>query len=82
MLAGISAEYYLRLEVGRDRNPSAQVVEALARALQLDAKATEHLHNLANTTGSNTSDPARARAYALAELIEEFPIPAVVVNRY
>ena len=31
MLAGISAEYYLRLEVGRDKNPSAQVVEALAR---------------------------------------------------
>ena len=32
MLAGISAEYYLRLEVGRDNSPSAQVVEALARA--------------------------------------------------
>jgi hypothetical protein len=32
MLAGISAEYYLRLEVGRDKHPSAQVVEALARA--------------------------------------------------
>ena len=32
MLAGISAEYYLRLEVGRDKNPSPQVVEALARA--------------------------------------------------
>jgi transcriptional regulator with XRE-family HTH domain len=31
MLAGISAEYYLRLELGRDKNPSAQVVEALAR---------------------------------------------------
>jgi hypothetical protein len=31
MLAGISAEYYLRLEVGRDTKPSPQVVEALAR---------------------------------------------------
>ena len=40
MLAGISAEYYLRLEVGRDKNPSPQVVEALARALGLDIKAT------------------------------------------
>ena len=29
MLAGISTEYYLRLEVGRDKNPSPQVVEAL-----------------------------------------------------
>ena len=33
MLAGISTDYYLRLEQGRDRNPSRQVVEALARAL-------------------------------------------------
>src|SRR6202012_276540 len=30
MLAGISADYYLRLEQGRDRNPSVQVLEALA----------------------------------------------------
>jgi transcriptional regulator with XRE-family HTH domain len=52
MLAGISAEYYLRLEVGRDKNPSAQVLDALARALRLDIKATEHLHQLANSTVS------------------------------
>ena len=48
MLAGISAEYYLRLEVGRDTTPSPQVVEALARALGLDIKATRYLHQLAN----------------------------------
>src|ERR1700722_10278757 len=63
MLAGISAEYYLRLEVGRDKNPSPQVVEALARALQLDGKATQHLHNLANPTGSDTPELV-AQAYA------------------
>ncbi len=40
MLAGISAEYYLRLEVGRDKNPSPQVVEAPTRALQREFKAT------------------------------------------
>jgi transcriptional regulator with XRE-family HTH domain len=82
MLAGISAEYYLRLEVGRDKHPSAQVVVALARALRLGAKATQHLHHLADTTGSKTPDPAAVEAYALAELIEEFPMPAVVTNRY
>src|SRR6201997_3667549 len=71
MLAGISAEYYLRLEVGRDKNPSAQVIEALARALRLDAKATQHLHNLANPTGSDAADLELARAYALAELIHQ-----------
>ena len=48
LLAGISADYYLRLEQGRDKNPSAQVLDALARALRLDIKATEYLHQLAS----------------------------------
>jgi transcriptional regulator with XRE-family HTH domain len=82
MLAGISAEYYLRLEVGRDKNPSLQVVDALARALRLDTKATQHLHNLAHPTRSNTFDLATAQAYALPELIDEFSMPAIVANRY
>jgi transcriptional regulator with XRE-family HTH domain len=47
MLAGISTEYYVRLEQGRDRHPSAQVLDALARALQLDEHAAAHLHQLA-----------------------------------
>jgi transcriptional regulator with XRE-family HTH domain len=32
MLAGISSDYYLRLEQGRDHHPSLQVIDALARA--------------------------------------------------
>jgi transcriptional regulator with XRE-family HTH domain len=47
LLAGISTEYYTRLEQGRDHHPSAQVLDAVARALQLDEDATAHLHNLA-----------------------------------
>jgi transcriptional regulator with XRE-family HTH domain len=43
MLAGVSGDYYVRLEQGRESNPSPQVVEAVARALRLDAPATEHL---------------------------------------
>jgi transcriptional regulator with XRE-family HTH domain len=82
MLAGISAEYYLRLEVGRDKNPSRQVLDGLARALRLDAKGTEHLHYLANPTGSDTSDPEAARAYAFPEVINHFLMPAIVANRY
>ena len=46
LLAGISADYYLRLEQGRDRHPSPQVLDALARALRLDAETTTHLHGL------------------------------------
>jgi transcriptional regulator with XRE-family HTH domain len=49
LLAGISAEYYLRLEQGRDRHPSEQVLDGLARALQLDADAETYLHELASS---------------------------------
>jgi transcriptional regulator with XRE-family HTH domain len=47
LLAGMSTDYYVRLEQGRDRNPSPQVLDGLARALQLDEEATAHLHALA-----------------------------------
>jgi transcriptional regulator with XRE-family HTH domain len=46
MLAGISSEYLQRLEQGRDRHPSAEVLDSIARALRMDAKATAHLHQL------------------------------------
>lgn len=46
MLAGISADYYLRLERGRDRNPSIQVLESIARVLQLDDDHLAHLLSL------------------------------------
>jgi transcriptional regulator with XRE-family HTH domain len=81
MLAGISAEYYLRLEVGRDKKPSAQVIEALARALRLDTKGTEYLHQVAAHTGRDTPE-LEAGAYALAEVIDEFLMPAILANRY
>jgi transcriptional regulator with XRE-family HTH domain len=57
LLAGISTEYYIRLEQGRDRHPSPQVVEALARVLQLDADGAAHLHRLATPT------PRKRRPY-------------------
>jgi hypothetical protein len=47
MLAGISTEYYLRLERGRDHQPSEQVLDGLARALQLDEDAAVYLRELA-----------------------------------
>ncbi|WP_418002361.1 helix-turn-helix domain-containing protein [Mycobacterium sp. PDNC021] len=47
-LAGVSADYYTRLEQGRERHPSDQVLQAISRALQLDAHAEEHLANLAH----------------------------------
>src|SRR6201997_4182615 len=83
MLAGISAEYYLRLEVGRDKNPSAQVVEALARALRLDIKATRYLHQLANPVISRWDQSVLdAVVEGLDELIDQLPFPAIVASRY
>ncbi len=46
-LAGISVDYITRLEQGRATNPSAQVVEALARALRLSTDGRAHLFQLA-----------------------------------
>jgi len=46
-LAGISVEYLVRIEQGRDRNPSISVVNALADALQLDPDERGQLRNLA-----------------------------------
>jgi transcriptional regulator with XRE-family HTH domain len=47
LLAGISVDYITRLEQGRASNPSAQVVEALARALRLSGPERAHLFRLA-----------------------------------
>ncbi|MEV5412221.1 helix-turn-helix transcriptional regulator [Thermopolyspora sp. NPDC052614] len=46
-LAGISVDYVTRLEQGRAANPSAQVIEALARALRLTGGERAHLYQLA-----------------------------------
>jgi transcriptional regulator with XRE-family HTH domain len=82
MLAGISAEYYLRLERGRDKNPSAQILDVLARALQLDVKARKYLHQLASPTSRWDHSALEAVVEALDELIEQLPFPAVVASRY
>src|ERR1700744_1985393 len=58
MLAGVSADYYVRLEQGRDQHPSAQVLDALAGALQLDDHATAHPHRLAAPAARRRRRPA------------------------
>jgi transcriptional regulator with XRE-family HTH domain len=46
-MAGMSFDYYVRLEQGRERNPSVQVLDALAQVLQLDDDARLHLFQVA-----------------------------------
>ncbi|QIB42139.1 helix-turn-helix domain-containing protein [Streptomyces aureoverticillatus] len=57
-LADVSHDYYVRLEQGRERHPSAQVVEALARALELEPDAAEHLWRLARPHPAPSRPPA------------------------
>ena len=51
-LAGISNDYYIRLERGRETRPSPEVVDALARALRLVEDEHEHLRSLATLASS------------------------------
>jgi transcriptional regulator with XRE-family HTH domain len=82
MLAGISPTYYLRLEQGRDKRPSAQVVDALARALQLDGKGIDYLHRLASASASPRPQSSEKAVAPLGQLINQLPLPAVVLDRY
>ncbi len=61
-LAGVSTDYYTRLEQGRRIVPSGQVLDALARALDLDEAGRAHLHDLVNAVGA---PPGRARPAAV-----------------
>ncbi len=82
MLAGISTEYYLRLEQGRDRNPSAQVIDAIARVLQLDAEGTEHLLALAGPRPRRPGSRADRLPAGLDLLLRTVNVPAMVFNSY
>jgi transcriptional regulator with XRE-family HTH domain len=83
MLAGISADYYLRLEQGRDRNPSVQVLESLARVLRLDDDATAHLLRLgaAKPRRRRPRPPAETVPPGIAQLVGTLPLPAYVEGR-
>ncbi|MFD3945316.1 helix-turn-helix domain-containing protein [Streptomyces sp. NPDC058579] len=86
MLAGISVEYLARLEQGRDRNPSAQVLGALSDALRLPLDARVHMRRLSKSHGHNhicSAAPAPAREVrstvrALLDRLGE--TPAAVTN--
>jgi transcriptional regulator with XRE-family HTH domain len=84
MLAGVSSDYYVRLEQGRDQHPSRQVLDALARALQLDADATAHLHRLATQPARRRKTPRPERVPSgILQLIESWSqTPAYVHGRY
>lgn len=83
VLAGVNVDYYTRLEQGRERHPSPQVLDALSRALHLDPEAGAHLYRLAGTTPIDGPVPQRdAVSPALRQLMDGYPhTPAFVLSR-
>ncbi|MGW1209816.1 helix-turn-helix transcriptional regulator [Streptomyces sp. NPDC002499] len=80
VLAGVSADYYIRLEQGRETNPSPQVVDALGRALRLDADARGHLFRLAGINPRAQSAGPRDQVHPdLLRLLDAFPTAAAYV---
>lgn len=83
-LAGVSTDYYARLEQGRRIVPSAAVVEAVGRALGLDAAGRAHLKDLIGLTATPTRrshDVQRVRPglYQLLDALDGEP--ALILGR-
>lgn len=83
MLAGISADYYLRLEQGRDRNPSRQVLESIARVLRLDENTTAYLIGLAVQKPRRARRPRKETVPpSIVKFLAALSLPAFVEGRY
>ena len=84
VLAGVNADYYTRLEQGRERHPSPQVLDALGRALHLDTDARAHLYRLAGAPAQDQS-PAHVTEQvtsSLRQLMDGYAhTPAFVMSR-
>jgi transcriptional regulator with XRE-family HTH domain len=79
--AGVSVDYYVRLEQGRETNPSPQVLEALARVLGLDDDGRLHLFRLAGFAPTGGSASPRPDPELLRLLDSWTQHPALVLGR-
>jgi transcriptional regulator with XRE-family HTH domain len=80
-LAGISVDYIVRLEQARGLRPSAEVVEALARALRLAPDERAYLFGLAQQRPRGADKLATTAAPSLARLVADLsPLPAMLLN--
>ncbi|MDY7090469.1 MAG: helix-turn-helix transcriptional regulator [Actinomycetota bacterium] len=81
VLAGMNSDYYARLEQGRERHPSPQIVEALSCALRLSDQARDHLHRLAGTVPDTRPAPRATVGRVLRQVIDgHTSAPALVLN--
>ena len=85
-VAGLSIDYYIRLEQGKETNPSGPILDGLARALQLNEEEQAHLYALANqAAGRMVRRPNRASRTVrpgIRQLLDTVrPYPAYVLTR-
>ncbi|RAM38031.1 helix-turn-helix domain-containing protein [Arthrobacter globiformis] len=83
-LAGVSTDYYTRLEQGRNIHPSRAVLDSVARALRLDAGEQAHMMNLMEhcAESARSALPVQAVRPALRQLLEAVgDVPALVLGR-
>ena len=85
LLAGVSASYYTRLEQGVSCHASAEVLDAIARALRLDETELHHLRDLATACrhrATTRRPPAEQLAPAVRDLVRTLDeVPVVVTGR-
>jgi len=80
-LAGMSVDYYIRLEQGRGPHPSRQVLSALARALMLTADERAYLFRMAGESPPPVAGPSREITPGIRHLLDSMPrTPAYVVD--
>ncbi|GAA1306672.1 helix-turn-helix transcriptional regulator [Saccharothrix xinjiangensis] len=81
MLAGVSVDYYMRLEQGRTPSVSDSVLDAVSRVLRLDETERSHLRNLVRPTPVKRPGPQRVRP-GLRRLLDMVgDVPAFVMGR-
>ena len=80
-LAGMSIDYYIRLEQGRGPHPSRQVLSALARALMLTVDERDYLFRMAEESPPRPARPSREITTGIRHLLDGMPTtPAYVAD--
>ena len=85
LLAGVSVDYYTRLERGNLAGASDSVLESLARALQLDEAERAHLFDLARAANATSATRRRPAAHRVRPSVQRIldamsSAPAIVRN--
>ncbi|HYA68044.1 MAG TPA: helix-turn-helix transcriptional regulator, partial [Acidimicrobiales bacterium] len=82
MLAGISVEYYTRLERGKTNGVSDDVLDAIARTLQLDEAERAHLFDLVRTVTKSTQPRRRPSQDRVRPTVQRILDSMVTVPAY